>query len=99
MIGLRKINNFARITNAEKLVKVPLKDGTTILMQLNEKKQKLDCVVINGKQYITEEHAINSKTPALMPIVSWYMDIISKSMEYPKSKLKVIAELFEKAVK
>ena len=99
MIGLKKINDFVHIKDYSHIVKAPLKDGTTALMQLNEKRQKLDCVVINNKQYITEEHTIRSKDKYLMPAVYEYMNLISKSLFFPKDKIRILLELIEKSIK
>lgn len=98
MIGLRKINDYAAIKDYSHIVKVPMKDGTTALMQLNKKKQQLDCVVINDKQYITEEHTVKSKGKYIMPAVYEYLNMISKSFFFPKDKPKITIELIEKSI-
>lgn len=99
MKGIEFVNSGIRVVNDRNIVRVPLKSGNKILLQLNDKTQEIDTLTLSkGKVINAETFKNHDKTEgAFDEMIAGFVEKLEPLTE--KSPFKIISELIHKAVK
>lgn|SRR5574344_369020 len=96
MRGIQQIGKGIRVANDRYITRIPFKDGTTALMQVNYKQQKYDCVVLSKGRIIG---ASGYKGSHLVEELGAFAEKIAKNVEGPLSNItNLIGSINKKAI-
>ena len=100
MLGVNLVNKLVKSVDEQKVVKTWFKTGETALLQMNDKSQRFDCLVLKDGKVI-ESYTLRPEAKNGAPflkLVTWFCNKLEPLLMEGHSAKKLVSELIQKSI-